>query len=229
MLQNLCLRIWLILLKAINTNASEGVYAIRAHSACWSNSTWLMYNKLTNLHQLISFLKIAIFNFQPNYSVPNWCIKCDWHNDMLLLPDQTYEQCQHVLTPLIALRRLLSDADYRPTITFEPNGKPATAHRTFVEQSIGRSDCGSTTTQSDGSDDHKVRADSPASYEQTSEFFNNIPDFNGEPLGPFSIPQTRDNVKTTADLLKECEQFLYKYRIRPDFFCRYRKAMEWVI
>lgn len=141
---------------------------------------------------------------------------------MLLLPDQTYEQCQDELTPLIALRRLLNDADYRPKITVETNGKPTA----FVEQSIGRSDCGSTTTQSDGSDDHKVRADTPASYEQTSEFFNNIPDFNGEPLGPFSIPQTQDNVKTTADLLKECETFLYKYRIRPDFFCRYRKAME---
>lgn len=146
---------------------------------------------------------------------------------MLLLPDQTYEQCQHVLTPLIALRRLLNDADYRPKIEFDTNGGKSAPYSAFkVQTTIGRSDCGSTTTQSDGSDDHKVRADSPESYEQTSEFFNNIPDFNGEPLGPFSIPQTRDNVKTTADLLKECEQFLYKYRIRPDFFCRYRKAME---
>lgn len=145
---------------------------------------------------------------------------------MLLLPDQTYEQCQHVLTPLIALRRLLNDADYRPKIEFDSNGKTI-SFAAFKEHSIEHSgDSGSTTTQSDGCDDHKVRADSPESYEQTSEFFNNIPDFNGEPLGPFSIPQTRDNVKTTADLLKECELFLYKYRIRPDFFCRYRKAIE---
>lgn len=144
---------------------------------------------------------------------------------MLLLPDQTYEQCQHVLTPLIALRRLLSDADYTPKIELDSNGKTA-PHTIFDEQSIDGSVSGSTTTQSVGSDGHKVRADSPESYEKTSEFFNNIPDFNGEPLGPFSIPQTRDNVKTTADLLKECEFFLYKYRIRPDFFCRYRNAME---
>lgn len=143
---------------------------------------------------------------------------------MLLLPDQTYEQCQHALTPLIALQRLLSDADYRPKIDSDSKGK--TAHYSpFGGQSIDRSDFGSTSTQSNKSDDHNLRADSPESYEQTSEFFNNIPDFNGEPLGPFSIPQTRDNVKTTADLLKECEQFLYKYRIRPDFFCRYRKAI----
>lgn len=148
---------------------------------------------------------------------------------MLLLPDQTYEQCQHALTPLIALRRLLSDADYRPKIKLETtNGKTAPPFSANDGHPIGRSDCGSstTTTQSDASDDHKVRADSSTSYEQTSEFFNNIPEFNGEPLGPFSIPQARDNVKTTADLLKECESFLYKYRIRPDFFCRYRKAME---
>lgn len=144
---------------------------------------------------------------------------------MLLLPDQTYEQCQHVLTPLIALRRLLSDADYRPKIELDSSGKAAPCS-TFEEQSIDGSDYGSTTLHSVGSDSHKLRADSTESYEKTSEFFNNIPDFNGDPLGPFSIPQTRDNVKTTTDLLKECETFLYKYRIRPDFFCRYRKAME---
>lgn len=146
---------------------------------------------------------------------------------MLLLPDQTYEQCQHVLTPLIALRRLLNDVDCRPKIGADLYGKKLPYSTFDEERSIDRSDCDSTTTQSGESDDQvKMHADSPESYEQTSEFFNNIPDFNGESLGPFSIPQTRDNVKTTADLLKECEMFLYKYRIRPDFFCRYRKAIE---
>lgn len=71
------------------------------------------------------------------------------------------------------------------------------------------------------------RVSTPDSFKQTCDFFNNIPEYHGEPLGPFSIPKAYKMSHTTADLLKECEILLNKYRIRPDFFCRYREAMEW--
>lgn len=147
---------------------------------------------------------------------------------MLLLPDQTYEQYQGqqgtLPTPLIALRHLLSNANFYPKIPrcsdqINCNGKSPTA-----PLANGKSPTNHSGTNGIEKKEHRVST--PESYEQTSEFFNNIPDFNGEPLGPFSIPSAREMSNATADLLKECELFLYKYRIRPDFFCRYRKAME---
>lgn len=152
---------------------------------------------------------------------------------MLLLPDQTYEQCQDLLTPLIVLKRLLTNADFRPKIEIDLNGKKstnnaATIRRSYECQFRGQRSNGESngTTPTDEDVENEIRIRTPNGYEHTSEFFNNIPEFNGEPLGPFSIPNTRETSKTTADLLKECEMFLYKYRIKPDFFCRYRKAME---
>lgn len=79
----------------------------------------------------------------------------------------------------------------------------------------------------DDDDESDSRCQTPESYTHTSEFFNNIPEFKGVPLRPFSIPPDKQGpLKTNANLLKECESFLFKHRIRPDFFCRYRKAMK---
>jgi hypothetical protein len=64
-------------------------------------------------------------------------------------------------------------------------------------------------------------------YERTSEFFNNIPEYDGEALGPFSVHSKQDfSIRTNVDLLKACELFLSTHRIRPDFFCKYRNAVE---
>uniref|UniRef100_A0A182F1G6 Uncharacterized protein n=1 Tax=Anopheles albimanus TaxID=7167 RepID=A0A182F1G6_ANOAL len=80
-------------------------------------------------------------------------------------------------------------------------------------------------------------------YDRTSDFFNNIPEFQGEPLGPFSLAgkQTRPepepdpdpdpdadwaSIRTNVDILRACELFLVRHRIRPDFFCKYKKAMN---
>lgn len=165
---------------------------------------------------------------------------------MLLLPDQTYEQYQGQKTlstssPLITLKRILSDTTFCPKITqqfTEPkniqqhpntNGKPkpilrsAKAAAARMDFDTFFSGIGTKTASHSTKTD---RASTPEGFKQTCDFFNNIPEFNGEPLGPFSIPKSFKMSHTTADLLKECEILLNKYHIRPDFFCRYRQAME---
>lgn len=132
----------------------------------------------------------------------------------MLLPDQTYEQCQQILLPLKAIRKILKDSaciDGGPSSNEPAENGTATAKLTA-----------SPNITDDCTDD----------YLRTAEFFNNIPDFTGDPLGPFSLPdKTADATdpvrhKASADVLKECELFLFKHRIRPDFFCRYRKGQE---
>lgn len=170
---------------------------------------------------------------------------------MLLLPDQTYEQYQGQKTlttssPLITLKRILTDSNFCPKITqfTEQPQRPPTNGKTKTPRSAPVPAPAATTTATKAtavpSDFEKLvigakkvapsktdRVSSPESFKQTCDFFNNIPEYNGEPLGPFSIPKSYKMSHTTADLLKECEILLNKYRIRPDFFCRYREAMEW--
>lgn len=164
---------------------------------------------------------------------------------MLLLPDQTYEQYQGqpdtLPSPLIALKHLLNNTNFYPKIPPIPehtngsiNGKNSSNQsgslpngNAKIKSTNNQNNVHSTSaTKMERAVDKEHRIITPDSYDETSEFFNNIPDYNGEPLGPFSIPNAREISNTTADLLKECEMFLDKYRIRPDFFCRYRKAME---
>lgn len=152
---------------------------------------------------------------------------------MLLLPDQTYEQCQDLLAPLMTLKSLLNGTAFHSKTKGVANGIGARSQRDQVKQTsfeyeheIYDSDDSDDDSLLGTSESGSTRVHTPEIFERTSEFFNNIPDFNGEPLGPFSIPNSRETSRTTADLLKECEMFLYKYRIRPDFFCRYRRAME---
>ncbi|XP_035905018.1 uncharacterized protein LOC118509047 [Anopheles stephensi] len=68
-------------------------------------------------------------------------------------------------------------------------------------------------------------------YDKTSDFFNNIPEFQGEALGPFSITAKRTepdwgSIRTNVDILRACELFLMRHRMRPDFFCKYKTAMN---
>lgn len=133
----------------------------------------------------------------------------------MLLPDQTYEQGQQILQPLKAIRKILKDS-------IDPPAKDST--KNVIDSSAKTSA------------KQRVADDYSEDYRRTAEFFNNIPDFSGDPLGPFSLPakeapsasQDAPNPtpKTSADVLKECELFLFKHRIRPDFFCRYRKGQE---
>lgn len=64
-------------------------------------------------------------------------------------------------------------------------------------------------------------------YDKTSDFFNNIPEFQGESLGPFSLKNKNDlNIRTNIDILRACELFLMRNRIRPDFFCKYKTTVK---
>lgn len=144
---------------------------------------------------------------------------------MLLLPDQTYEQSREPdsLAPVKALKHLLNDTKYEPHITnLENDGKVLfnTSKSKLVNSPLNTS---GDIRPTDKTGNH---VNSPESFEKVSEFFNNIPEFVGEPLGPFSIKDDKDSTKTDAELLKECERFLNKYRIKPEFFCQYRKALE---
>lgn len=68
-------------------------------------------------------------------------------------------------------------------------------------------------------------------FDKTTEFFNNIPDFQGETILPFTLTNKNDGVggSSNFDLFRACELFLVKNRIRPDFFCKYKSALKWVI
>ncbi len=139
----------------------------------------------------------------------------------MLLPDQTYEQCQDILAPLEALRKILEDSKFEPRLDDGSNCKQN------VVNVCEKKKLYKLKILVENNDEDEVRSCSPESYGKTSEFFNNIPLYTGEPLGPFSIPNKRTSIRTSADVLKECESFLYKHRIRPDFFCRYRKAIKY--
>lgn len=167
---------------------------------------------------------------------------------MLLLPDQTYEQYQGEKglpkTPLSALKRILSENTSLPPKSFHfiksavtaktptINGSKTTANRTRIANVQTHLEAffgvmGNTQpTKSNHNKFKEYRVPTPEGFEQTAEFFNNIPEFHGEALGPFSIPKQNKLSYRAEDLLKECEELLTKYRIKPDFFCRYRKAME---
>lgn len=140
---------------------------------------------------------------------------------MLLLPDQTYEQCQDTLTPLIALNHIIHGGNFK---TIEEK-QTINMARKFV---LACSAEDSFNSQNINVDNDVSRSQTPESYSNTSEFFNKIPDFDGETIQPFHLPSNKSNtLNNNADLLRECESFLYKYRIRPDFFCRYRKAIKY--
>lgn len=153
----------------------------------------------------------------------------------MLLPDQTYEQCQVILAPLKAIRKILEESNVEPKLleTSQSTTNSSNAAKSVKTKSEKVRKIDRSSKKIDdvlGAD--RVRGETPESFRKTSEFFNNIPDYAGDPMGPFSLPHqttTDDNEvksQTSADVLKECELFLHKHRIRPDFFCRYRKALE---
>ncbi|KAH8299222.1 hypothetical protein KR018_010616, partial [Drosophila ironensis] len=94
---------------------------------------------------------------------------------------------------------------------------------------------------------------SSSSYERTADFFENIPDFLGDSLPSFLYspqeqqdvqPKGRERIKDEEecvesestsdrsencdedDVLRLCEDFLCRHRMRPDFFCQYHKAVS---
>lgn len=151
----------------------------------------------------------------------------------MLLPDQTYEQAsrEDFLESIDLLKKLLKSNDTNDIKIKRPDSVYTIKDK---EKSFNESvddDCkiieNDIFSESENSDDGEKRGDSPENFQKTSEFFNNIPEFKGEPMGPFKIPEEMEITNTAnPDILRECESFLWKYRIRPDFFCRYRRAME---
>ncbi|XP_058447465.1 uncharacterized protein LOC131427904 [Malaya genurostris] len=75
--------------------------------------------------------------------------------------------------------------------------------------------------------ERRVADEQETDYDKTSDFFNNIPEFQGESLGPFNLNNKSDmNIRTNIDILHACELFLMRNRIRPDFFCKYKKVIN---
>lgn len=145
----------------------------------------------------------------------------------MLLPDQTYEQCQDKLETLKILKKILHGS----TELLEPTIFPGTKHTSEIpkQQTPGKQNADqpiSIKEHSRSGQNHFTSEPILEAPGKVSEFFDNIPDFVGEPLGPFSIPKKKLVEKEKDDIFKECENILQKHRIRPDFFCRYRKAQE---
>lgn len=158
----------------------------------------------------------------------------------MLLPDQTYEQCQAILTPILAIRKILQDSRFDIVTSSTADSKQNVRSNGLRSKraALGK------LRRIDDNDDNvdynkgaKDRGATPENFVKTSDFFNNIPDYMGDPLGPFGMPNETEcadgdgengshQINNAADVLKECEEFLHTHRIRSDFFCRYRKAIE---
>lgn len=159
----------------------------------------------------------------------------------MLLPDQTYEQ----MAPLAAfksqfngnrfkpkkLQRLIKNFGHGNRLRNDLNTKCRLqiqdSCNEIIEEVAGEEE---TDSSEDDISDEWDSSDTSQSYDNTSDFFNNIPEFDGEPLGPFSLNDKCNDNKTahiSDDVLKEFETFLWRYRIRPDFFCRYRKVIKY--
>ncbi|KAH8259022.1 hypothetical protein KR038_007812, partial [Drosophila bunnanda] len=94
---------------------------------------------------------------------------------------------------------------------------------------------------------------SSSSYERTADFFENIPDFLGDSIPAFLFsaqeqkdvparervlrkedPEEHEESESTSrsencedtEVLRLCEDFLCRNRMRPDFFCQYHKAVS---
>ncbi|KAH8378149.1 hypothetical protein KR093_009621, partial [Drosophila rubida] len=134
----------------------------------------------------------------------------------MLLPDQTYADY---------VARHLTKPNSNSSSNIKPNLKPSSS-------------------------------ESSSSYDRTADFFENIPDFVGPSLPTFLYtPQSvqsqpidvlpgsplpsssatssgRDEALNSSesencnDVLRLCEDFLCRHRMRPDFFCQYHKAVS---
>lgn len=150
----------------------------------------------------------------------------------MLLPDQTYEQAvghpNKILPPKIPHLKVFHR---------KGDSKFLKIDREYLDDVLEE--------EIDQDEVCSNRNESTGSYEKTSEFFNNIPDYVGETFMPFDVKEERgiiddrDNVgddqdddeekksfANSSDILRECEQFLWRYRIRSDFFCKYHKAVR---
>lgn len=119
-----------------------------------------------------------------------------------------------------------------------------------------------TKPRSKNTSDHHSTTDSTSnSYDRTTDFFENIPDFVGASLPTFlytpqsnAPPDAPDSSPSSSapsghavehleqpqhqelssesencdDVLRLCEDFLCRHRMRPDFFCQYHKAVRLV-
>jgi hypothetical protein len=169
----------------------------------------------------------------------------------MLLPDQTYEQAnpaQDILTSygqligeddedIIEKKLFLASLKANLKVSTLPRSKQKLKDRinsddvqslhTFGEHNVAAEEEKSRMEEKKNAKNAQRRDNGDENYERTSEFFNNIPEFDGEALGPFSVHSKQDfSIRTNVDLLKACEVFLETHRIRPDFFCKYRSAVE---
>jgi hypothetical protein len=173
----------------------------------------------------------------------------------MLLPDQTYEQANPAQDILTSYGQLIGEDDEDIIekklflASLKANLKVSTLPRSKqkLKDRINSDDVQSLHTFGEHGGDKQMDEEKSSrmeakkneknaqrsgdngdeTYERTSEFFNNIPEFDGEALGPFSVHSKQDfSIRTNVDLLKACEVFLETHRIRPDFFCKYRSAVE---
>ncbi|XP_061398527.1 probable basic-leucine zipper transcription factor E [Musca vetustissima] len=140
----------------------------------------------------------------------------------MLFPDETYEDYY----------RRISLSKTHTDLTFEGNVKKVDNTRK---------------TASSGSSGHESSCtnSNSGSYKRTNDFFDNIPEIEEETAELFdrnqeknhkddTAKQFRNNINeddstdlsTNPRFLRYCEAIIQQYRIRPDFFCQYYKAIS---
>ncbi|XP_037959000.1 uncharacterized protein LOC119688392 [Teleopsis dalmanni] len=152
-----------------------------------------------------------------------------YQNDMLL-PDETYEDYEEKLN----FRRIFTK-DIKDS---KANLKLLANRANFITSPDVVTQGGGLTQR-----DHDVNSVSftSGSYEYNTDFFNNIPDFMGETFPPCTFEHqcsdgrsdtatSRSNSdidsNATSEVLRICKDFLWRHRMRPDFFCQYHKAIS---
>ncbi|XP_075150428.1 uncharacterized protein LOC142224531 [Haematobia irritans] len=154
----------------------------------------------------------------------------------MLFPDETYEDYH---------RRINSSKSNQSKTTHSRANSP---HRSLEERRSHKSRNNSAKSQgSSGRESAGGSTSNSGSYKKTKDFFENIPEIEDEHL-PSNYEQhagrrrTYKHSKTSKDndgfeddpsdlstnpiFLRKCEAFIQHYRIRPDFFCQYYKAIR---
>lgn len=169
----------------------------------------------------------------------------------MLLPSRTYSDIESstVLFPELRkkLTKSLKHTSYFSKLKFKCTLKRTNNHQTEQPKLSFNRYKKSNGNRKNNEDNNSFDAGgSSRSYEKTREFFDNIPDFNEEIFHNFHFKSKRrsdgqsncctndedDKSETSppppppslshdADALRVCEDFLWRYRIRPDFFYKH--------
>lgn len=163
----------------------------------------------------------------------------------MLFPDETYEDYKKRLQ--ISITTSVTSTTARKTITKSTSQTEATigisdcSTVSLYNKNSSHRKCSKTPEKSSGIESTTSTSNSSSDYKHTNKIFENIPAANKDQIKndeshKFKLnanptdqnDATADNEDLSANpiFLRTCEALIQQYRIRPDFFCQYYKAVR---